>query len=217
MREPVKRMSGRTNRQRGIPIEPREIEDMTTTTDTNGRARKSLAEQIDRLDGILDGLADGLNEAVAAAVKEAVTLAVRQAVQSVVSELVTNPAVLEMLKRTLVQPQATAASATSAPSPAPQSGLKRCLIGAWNGTKSLFRKAGCGLAVLWQRLKLVRHIKAPLLLAVGVGTVSGFAAYFAGPWMAAGLGWLGGFAATLAVQAWSTFSRLLAPAPATCQ
>jgi hypothetical protein len=190
---------------------------MTTTADTNGRARKSLADQIDRLDGILDGLADGLNEAVAAAVKEAVTLAVRQAVQSVVSELVTNPAVLEMLKRTLVLPAATTATTETAPSPGPQSGLKRCLIGAWNGTKSLFRKAGCGLAFLWERIKMVRHIKAPLLLAVGVGTVSGFAAYFAGPWMAAGLGWLGGFAATLAVQAWSTFSRLLSPTPATCQ
>jgi len=109
--------------------------------------------------------------------------------------------VLEMLKRTLVQPQATAASATSAASPGPQSGVKRCFSGAWNGTKSLFCKAGCGLAFLWERLKMVRHIKAPLLLAVGVGTVSGFAAYFAGPWMAVGLGWLGGFATTLAVHA----------------
>ena len=191
---------------------------MTTTTDTNGRARKSLAEQIDRLDGILDGLADGLNEAVAAAVKEAVTLAVRQAVQSVVSELVTNPAVLEMLKRTLVPPAATPTTSAPAAGMAPQPGWwKRSLNSAWNGMKSLFCKAGCGLAVLWQRLKMVRHIKAPLLLAVGVGTVSGFAAYFAGPWMAAGLGWLGGFAATLAVQAWSAFSRLLSPSPATCQ
>ena len=44
---------------------------MTTTT-TNGRVRKSLAEQIDRLDQILDGLANGLNEAVAMVVREAV-------------------------------------------------------------------------------------------------------------------------------------------------
>jgi hypothetical protein len=39
------------------------------TTVVNGKAeRKSLAQQIDRLDLILDGLADGLNEAVADAV-----------------------------------------------------------------------------------------------------------------------------------------------------
>jgi hypothetical protein len=47
------------------------------TTDTNGRVRKSLAEQIDRLAGILDGLAEGLNEAIVAAVKEAVVAAVQ--------------------------------------------------------------------------------------------------------------------------------------------
>ena len=53
---------------------------MTTTTNVNanGRIRKSLAEQLDRLDLILDGLADGLNEAVATAVKEAVGVAVRR-------------------------------------------------------------------------------------------------------------------------------------------
>ena len=39
---------------------------------TNGRVRKSLAEQIDRLDRTLDGLSEGLNEAVATAVREAV-------------------------------------------------------------------------------------------------------------------------------------------------
>ena len=60
-----------------------------STTLTNGRQRKSLAEQIDRLDSVLDGLADGLNEAVASAVKEAV--------RAVLSEMLTNPEVLTRL------------------------------------------------------------------------------------------------------------------------
>lgn len=42
-----------------------------TTTNINGRTRKSLADQIDRLDGILSGLSDGMNEAVAEAVRAA--------------------------------------------------------------------------------------------------------------------------------------------------
>src|SRR5581483_3165925 len=58
-----------------------------TTSMTNGRARKSLAEQIDRLDAILDGLADALNGAVAQAVTEAVAVAVKAAV----AETLTNP------------------------------------------------------------------------------------------------------------------------------
>jgi hypothetical protein len=52
----------------------------TTTTNADGRTRKSLAEQIDRLDAILDGLGDALSESVAAAVSEAVGRAVKEAV-----------------------------------------------------------------------------------------------------------------------------------------
>jgi hypothetical protein len=58
------------------------MEELLMTTTTNGRDRKSLAEQIDRLDGILDGLAPGLEQAVVAAVQAAVGLAVREAVQA---------------------------------------------------------------------------------------------------------------------------------------
>jgi hypothetical protein len=41
-----------------------------------GRPRKSLADQIDRLDQILDGLAEGINETVTSIVHEAVKDAV---------------------------------------------------------------------------------------------------------------------------------------------
>ena len=60
-----------------------------SATLTNGRQRKSLADQIERLDCIFDGLSDGLNEAVAAAVKEAV--------RAVLSEVLTNPELLARL------------------------------------------------------------------------------------------------------------------------
>src|SRR5262245_33149535 len=50
---------------------------MSATT-VNGKARRSLAEQLDRLDGIIDALAEGLNETVADVVREAVTVAVQQ-------------------------------------------------------------------------------------------------------------------------------------------
>jgi hypothetical protein len=66
-----------------------------STTGANGRAqRKSLAEQIDRLDLILDGLADGLQEAVAMAVQQAVSTAVQVAVREVLS----NPELLRRLR-----------------------------------------------------------------------------------------------------------------------
>ena len=67
----------------------------TMTTNTDGRTRKSLAEQIDRLDAILDGLSEALQGAVAAAVQEAAGRAVQEAVQAVLAEALTNPALRE--------------------------------------------------------------------------------------------------------------------------
>jgi hypothetical protein len=72
----------------------------------NGKSRKSLASQLDRLDATLDGLSAGLNEAIAAAVKEAVTVAVREAVQAVVTEVISNPQLLAQFQPA-VPPTAT--------------------------------------------------------------------------------------------------------------
>ena len=100
-----------------------------TTTLTNGRQRKSLADQIERLDSILDGLSDGLNEAVAAAVKEAV--------RAVLTEVLTNP---ELLAR-LHPVQAIAIPEPPQPS--------RWLARAWDGIGRRFgwvaaqSRAGC--------------------------------------------------------------------------
>ncbi len=71
---------------------------MTKTLEMNGPTRKTLASQLDRLDGILDGLSEGLNQAVAQAVRDAVGLAVQEAVQAVLTEVLTNPALREQLK-----------------------------------------------------------------------------------------------------------------------
>ena len=70
---------------------------MTTTNGTsNARiARKSLADQIDRLDGILDGLAEALNESVADAVRDVIGMAVREAVSAAVTEVLSSPQLLQ--------------------------------------------------------------------------------------------------------------------------
>src|SRR5262245_36923134 len=81
---------------------------MTSTMMANGKLRKSLAEEIDRLHSILDGLSEALNEAVATAVKEAVGVAVKEAVQqtlqAVIAEVLTNTELLQTV-RGLVAPQ----------------------------------------------------------------------------------------------------------------
>jgi hypothetical protein len=70
---------------------------MTTAVRTNidGQQRKTLASQLDRLDGILDGL----DSALAGAVQEAVSMAVKQAVQAVLTEVLTNRELQEQLQQ----------------------------------------------------------------------------------------------------------------------
>src|SRR5262249_51295664 len=107
-----------------------------TTMNTNGTMRKTLASQIDRLDGLLDGLADSLNAAVAAAVKETVAVAVEDAVRAAVREVLTN----DELRRRLTSPP------PQSPKPAPvplAEKARRCwswLVGAvqsgWQGVKA---------------------------------------------------------------------------------
>ena len=52
---------------------------MSTTTPTkNHKPRRQLADQLDRMDGIIDALSDGLNEAVADAARDGARVAVRE-------------------------------------------------------------------------------------------------------------------------------------------
>lgn len=63
----------------------------TPRTTSNGQPRKTLASQLDRLDGILDGL----DAALSGAVQDAVEQAVKQAVQAVLTEVLNQPQQLQ--------------------------------------------------------------------------------------------------------------------------
>jgi hypothetical protein len=203
---------------------------MTVQTDTNGRVRKSLAEQIDRLDGILDGLADGLNEAVVTAVKEAVGVAVQEAVRAVLSELLANPELLHTIRDSLVLLIApggpTAPSAeTKATGAAASLFLSRSwawirvrVLAAARGLRSWRDRVHTGLRVAWSCLRgggrFVGRLRRPLLIAVGIGAVVGVGAYLLGPWLSTAAGGLAGFTTSLAVQAGTRLRQSLRSFPA---
>jgi hypothetical protein len=210
---------------------------MTTTT-TNGRTRKSLAEQIDRLDAILDGLADALNEAVADAVKDAVTAAVQEAVHAAVLEVLTNAELRKRLGVTQVP-----ASQPSAPVVVCLADVaRRCwgwLAGAWGTAKAVARLAGGKVmeavhhTVAKARVKvhevreqarikartgwmlaialavLARRFRKHLVVALGVGVLVGIVFYFGGREVASiGCG-LAGFTGSLATSAVNRLRRVL--------
>jgi hypothetical protein len=202
---------------------------MTTTMTSNGRpARKTLASQIDRLDTMLEGLSDNLNEAVADAVRAAVVVAVREAFQAVLSEVLTNPEILAQLRDALPVAPETPPVAKPVAGPTVKERLAkvwswlgakvRAVVGACQGglnrlgegathVKERVQKAA---QAVWLRLRLLRHFRGQLLLAVGVGVAAGVAAFLAAPWLAAVLSGLGGFMTAVAVQGGVLLLRLAA-------
>ena len=149
----------------------------TTKTNPNGQVRKTLASQLDRLDGILDGLSDGLNEAVAGAVQQAVGVAVREAVKSLVAEVVANPDVFTLL-------------CPAADSPNPGARPEKGLVGrAWDWVKARLQ-AGfqAALRVTCGCVRGVARLRSPVLAAL-LGVAAALAAYFAaGPWLSGAAG-----------------------------
>jgi hypothetical protein len=183
---------------------------------SNGRTRKSLAEQIDRLDQTLDGLADALNASIATAVREAV--------HAVIVELLADGTL-----RTRLQAASTVPVAVVPAQPAPsrlRDGCRRVWLGLSAQVRAV-RAAVRGLVVqtcgvcsrlvgrlhrataaAWQRtrdaavagwyaVRLLRHIG----IALAVGGSVGVAAYCAGPTLAAAASGLCSFVAALTVRA----------------
>jgi hypothetical protein len=193
-----------------------------TNVNTNGQ-RKTLASQLDRLDTILDTLDEGLQGAVASAVQEAVGLAVREAINGLVTEVLTNPDLLSQV-RTLLTPVIV----KHTPKPAASGERLHTVVkerfgSVWNVVKArveetkqtcrkVLRRIGRWTANLLSRVRVLGRFKRQLLLSTGVGLAAGVVSYFAGPYVAAAAGWLGGFVTSIGVQAVLAWERLKAAA-----
>jgi hypothetical protein len=167
---------------------------------TNSKVRKSLSEQIDRLDKFLDGLAEGLNGAVADAVTQAVSLAVKEAIQTVLTEVLSNPDLIAQLQGSAIAPIAADAypvirsTGTSMVSRVAQSAAKlanwctaRLHALAQLGSRAV-QQVGRAATDLLARVQGLRIFVGPLAAAILLGVATGVAAYCVGPWLAGVVG-----------------------------
>jgi hypothetical protein len=188
-----------------------------TNVNTNGQ-RKTLASQLDRLDTILDTLDQGLQEAVASAVQEAVSVAVREAIKGLVTEVLTNPDLLAQIRALLI--------VKNTPKPTGNGEKLHAVVKErfgrwWSSIRDRVQTTKQACRIVRRRIaqwtcKLLSHVrvlglfKRQLLLSCGVGLMAGVGAYVAGPYVAAAVGWVGGFATTVSVQAALAWEKLKA-------
>jgi hypothetical protein len=178
---------------------------------TNSKVRKSLSEQIDRLDRILDGLAEALNGAVADAVTQAVSLAVKEAVQTVLTEVLSNPDLRAQLQGSAPAPieadayPAIRSTGTSMVRRAAQSAahlanwctLRLHALGQLG--RRAIQQVGRIATDLRARMQGLRLFVRPMAAALLLGVATGIAAYCAGPLLAGVVGGAGGLGLRLAV------------------
>ena len=176
---------------------------------TNSKVRKSLSEQIDRLDTILDGLAEALNGAVADAVTQAVGLAVKEAVQTVLTEVLSNPDLRAQFQGSAVAPANTpVAGPPRARSIMNRVGKTVTRLVTWCSvrlralrqvSRRIVQQVRWVATDLAARVSSLRLLVPPLAAALVLGVATGIAAYCAGPWLAGVVGGAGGLGLRLAL------------------
>jgi hypothetical protein len=177
---------------------------------TNSKVRKSLSEQIDRLDKILDGLAEALNGAVADAVTQAVSLAVKETVQSVLTEVLSNPDLRARLQGSAATPANTPVAGfpparsimnwvgTTVTRFANWCSDRLCALG--QVSRRIVQHVRWIAADLSARISRLRFLVPPLAMALLLGIATGMAAYCVGPWLAGVVGGAGGLGLRLAIR-----------------
>jgi hypothetical protein len=205
---------------------------MNATTNTHGGARKSLAEQIDRLDAILDGLAENLNAAVVDAVAGAVKDAVQEAVHAAVIEVLTNAELKKRLQTPASKPSVpvvvvlantarrcwswltdTAKMVAKKAAGKATQAVRRCVASGRakleEVREEVSKKARTGWMLAVALAAVAKRFRKQILVALVVGALVGVAFYVGGREIASvGCG-LAGFVASLLTSAVSRLKRAL--------
>ena len=165
------------------------------TATATATKRRSLADQIDRLDSILDGLAEGLDDAVADAVRNALSEAAENAVRTQLGKAFSDPETLSKIAA-MSEPKAK---------PGPHEALARRCRKMTNAGRQRLGRIRTGLRERRAAMGSVLHRQAAQLWAwrkpIGVAGLVGLAAVlfvlFAGPALTATVCGIATFALTV--------------------
>ena len=186
-----------------------------TTTMINGRPRKQLSDQLDRLDSIIDGLCDGLPEAIAAAAREGT----RAAVKDAIIEVMTNPELRAVIQNLAPAPAATPfvpPVSAEAAQPGLWSRIKAKVAAAKSTIVERYRAAKEAVTTTTRTLSTLMPLRRILLVALGVGVVITVLGILAPAGVAAVLAGIGGVITAALAQVASWFRRSLRGSMADC-
>ena len=179
-----------------------------SATMVNGRPRKQLSEQLDRLDSIIDGLCEGLPQAVAEAARDGTRLAVKDAIL----EVMTNPELRGLIQNLAPTPPAPPMEATVAPA-SPQSGLwsriKAKVAAARTAVVDHYHAAKAAVTNTTRTLSALMPLRRILLVAFGTGVIVTALGFIAPAGVAAVLAGIGGVVTAAVAQVGSWFRRSL--------
>jgi hypothetical protein len=155
---------------------PKEKTMSATATMTNGKSRKQLSDEIDRLDGVIDVLAEGLPGAVTDACREGA----RAAVKDAILEIVTNPELRALLAPAQPAPATVVAAPELAPepeppTPGPWARIKAGLAAARDAVAARCKAARDAIAAAGTAAGEAIPARRILLVGLGVGAVAGVA------------------------------------------
>ncbi|QEL17774.1 hypothetical protein [Limnoglobus roseus] len=185
----------------------------------NGRPRKQLSDQLDRLDGIIDVLADALPEAIRDGL--------RDALQAVVADALADPATLAVVRRAVVTPPPAAAAGPSRraaflarcqeAAAAVRAGATRLAARALSVVRGGVRRAEALVAAAASKVASVRrachvawHLKRAAVIAVAVGAAVAVVSLASHP-VATALSGVGAGLTAFAVQAGLWCRRAVRP------
>ena len=186
-----------------------------TATMINGRPRKQLSDQLDRLDSIIDGLCDGLPEAIAAAAREGT----RAAVKDAILEVLTNPEIRGMIQNLAPAPAAAPVVppiATEPRLPGLWSRIKAKVAATRAAVVERYRAAKEAVTTTTRTLSTLMPLRRIVLVAFGVGLVVTLLGFAAPAGVAAVLAGIGGVVTAGVAQVGSWFRRSLRGSPTTC-